>query len=70
MHRRDLLRLVSLSVLAGATGCDGQSASPRPEAFSPQAAPDTGFVPDVEIWLRAIEAALQVWVLPRLGAPT
>ena len=66
MHRRDLLRLVSLSVLAGATGCDGRSASSRPEAFSPQAAPDTGFVPDVEMVLTA--APDEVSVLP--GAPT
>jgi FtsP/CotA-like multicopper oxidase with cupredoxin domain len=66
MHRRDLLRLLSLSVLAGATGCDGQSASPRPEAFSPQAAAGTGFVPDVEMVLMA--APDEVSVLP--GAPT
>jgi FtsP/CotA-like multicopper oxidase with cupredoxin domain len=57
---------VSLSVLAGATGCDGRSASSRPEAFSPQAAPDTGFVPDVEMVLTA--APDEVSVLP--GAPT
>lgn len=66
MQRRDLLRLVSLSVLAGATGCDGRSASSRPEAVSPQAAPDTGFVPDVEMVLTA--APDEVSVLP--GAPT
>jgi FtsP/CotA-like multicopper oxidase with cupredoxin domain len=65
MHRRDLLRLVSLSVLAGAAGCDGRSAS-CPEAFSPEAAPDTGFVPDVEMVLTA--APDEVSVLP--GAPT
>jgi FtsP/CotA-like multicopper oxidase with cupredoxin domain len=66
MNRRDLLRLVSLSVLAGATGCDGPSARARPEAFSPQAAPETGFVPDVEMVLTA--APGEVSVLP--GAPT
>ena len=66
MHRRDLLRLVSLSVLAGAAGCDGRSASSRPAAVSPQAAPDTGFVPDVEMVLTA--APDEVSVLP--GAPT
>jgi FtsP/CotA-like multicopper oxidase with cupredoxin domain len=66
MHRRDLLRLASLSVLAGATGCDGGSASSGPEAFSAQAAPDTGFVPDVEMVLTA--APDDVSVLP--GAPT
>ena len=66
MNRRDLLRLVSLSVVAGATGCDGWSASSRPEAVSPQAAPDTGFVPDVEMVLTA--APDEVSVLP--GAPT
>ena len=38
MNRRDLLRLLSLSALAGATGCDGQSTSPGPEAFPPQTA--------------------------------
>ena len=63
MHRRDLLRLLGLSALAGATGCDGQSPSPRPEAFSPQAAPGAGFVPDVELVLTA--APGEVGVLPR-----
>jgi len=66
MHRRDLLRLLGLSALAGATGCDGQSTSPRPEAFSPQIAPGTGFVPDVELVLTA--APGEVGVLP--GEPT
>jgi blue copper oxidase len=66
MHRRDLLRLLGLSALAGATGCDRQSTSPRPEAFSPQIAPGTGFVPDVELVLTA--APGEVGVLP--GEPT
>jgi len=66
MNRRELLRLVSLSVLAGATGCDGRSASSGPEVVSPQAAPDTGFLPDVEMVLTA--APDEVSVLP--GTPT
>ena len=66
MHRRDLLRLLSLSALAGATGCDGQSTSPRPEAFPPQTTPSIGFVPDVELVLTA--APDEVLVLP--GGPT
>jgi FtsP/CotA-like multicopper oxidase with cupredoxin domain len=66
MHRRDLLRLLSLSTLAGATGCKGPSASPRPAAFSQQTAPDTGFVPDVEMVLTA--APDDVLLLP--GGPT
>ena len=66
MHRRDLLRLLSLSALAGATGCDGQSTSPLPAAFSPQTTPGAGFVPDVELVLTA--APDEVSVLP--GAPT
>lgn len=66
MNRRDLLRLLSLSALAGATGCDGQSTSPRPDAFSPPTTPGVGFVPDVELVLTA--APGEVSVLP--GAPT
>ena len=42
MHRRDLLRLLSLSTLAGATGCAGQSSPPS-----------AGLVPDVELVLTA-----------------
>ena len=53
MHRRDLLRLLSLSALAGATGCDGQSSSPPLDAFSPRTTPGAGFVPDVELVLTA-----------------
>ena len=66
MHRRDLLRLLSLSTLAGATGCVGQSATARPSAFSRQSTPGAGFVPDVELTLTA--APDEVPVLP--GAPT
>ena len=66
MHRRDLLRLLSLSTLAGATGCVGQSAAtPGPTAFSRQTAPGPGFVPDVEFTLTA--APDEVALLP--GAP-
>ena len=57
---------MSLSTLAGATGCKGPSASARPAAFSPQTAPGAGFVPDVELVLTA--APDEVAVLP--GAPT
>jgi hypothetical protein len=64
MHRRDLLRLLSLSALAA--GCDGQPTGPRPAAFSPQTTPGTGFVPDVEMVLTA--APNEVSVLP--GEPT
>lgn len=64
MHRRELLRLLSLSALAA--GCDAQSTSPRPAAFSPQTIPGAGFVPDVELVLTA--AANEVSVLP--GEPT
>ena len=62
MHRRDLLRLLSLSAVAGATGrayaagafpFDGQTASP-------------GFVPDVEFTLTA--APGEAAILP--GAPS
>jgi FtsP/CotA-like multicopper oxidase with cupredoxin domain len=55
MHRRDLLRLLSLSALAGAAGCAGQSAPPG-----------IGFVPDVELALTA--APGELLVLP--GDPT
>jgi hypothetical protein len=66
MHRRDLLRLLSLSTFAGAVGCNGPSDSARPAAFSPQTTPRSGFVPDVEMLLTA--APDEVAVLP--GAPT
>jgi FtsP/CotA-like multicopper oxidase with cupredoxin domain len=62
MHRRDLLRLLSLSAMAGATGrayaagafpFEGQTASP-------------GFVPDVEFTLTAAPGEAQILT----GAPT
>lgn len=66
MHRRDLLRLLSLSALAGGAGCGGQPAAARPAAFARQAAPGVGFVPDVEFTLTA--APGEVSLLP--GAAT
>jgi len=66
MDRRDLLRLLSLSTLAAATGCGGVSADPSPAAFSRQTTPPFGFVPDVEFTLTA--APDEVALLP--GAPT
>jgi hypothetical protein len=35
MHRRDLLRLLSLSTFAGAVGCNGPSDSARPISAPP-----------------------------------
>lgn len=67
MHRRELLRLLSLSTLAGTVACKGPSTQgARPAAFSPQTTSSAGFVPDVALLLTATpdEAA----VLP--GAPT
>ena len=66
MHRRDLLRLLSLSTLAGATGCGGVSADLSPAAFSQQTTPPFGFVPDAEFTLTA--APDEIALLP--GAPT
>ncbi len=66
MHRRELLRLVSLSPLAGAIACKGPSAGASPAAFAPQSTSGAGFVPDVELLLTA--APDEVAVLP--GAPT
>jgi FtsP/CotA-like multicopper oxidase with cupredoxin domain len=66
MHRRDFVRLMSMSALAGAIGCDGSSDSARLEASSPQTAAGTGFVPDVELVLTA--APDEVAVFP--GEPT
>ena len=66
MQRRDVLRLLSLSALAGAAGCGSQSTSPTLDAFSPRTTPDAGFVPDVELVLRP--APSEVPVLP--GEPT
>jgi FtsP/CotA-like multicopper oxidase with cupredoxin domain len=66
MHRRDLLRLLSQSALAGAIGYKGPSASASPVGVSPETAPDTGLVPDVELVLTA--APDEEAVLP--GEPT
>jgi len=66
MHRRELLRLLSLSTVAGTIGCQRRSASAGPAAFSAQTTSDSGFVPDVELLLTA--APDEVAVLP--GAPT
>ncbi len=66
MHRRDLLRILGLSTVAGAMGCAPESAEPHPAAFARQTTPGAGFVPDVELWLTA--APDEVPVLP--GAPT
>jgi len=66
MHRRDLLRLLSLSTLAGAVGCRGSSDSALADALAPKTTPGAGFVPDVELLLTA--APDEVAVLP--GAPT
>ena len=66
MHRRDILRLLSLSALAGATGCGGESTSPSLDAFPPRTTPGAEFVPDVELVLTA--APNDVSVLP--GEPT
>ena len=62
MRRRDLLRLLSLSTLAGAAGYGKLSACPRPAAPARQPAPATGFVPDVELALTA--APDEMAVLP------
>lgn len=66
MHRRDLLRLLSLSTLAGAAGCVDVSATSRPVAFSRQTTPPIGFVPDVEFMLTAAPGEVPVLA----GAPT
>jgi FtsP/CotA-like multicopper oxidase with cupredoxin domain len=66
MHRRELLRLLGLSTLAGVVAGKGLSASADPAAFPAQAAAGAGFVPDVELLLTA--APDEVALLP--GAPT
>jgi FtsP/CotA-like multicopper oxidase with cupredoxin domain len=66
MDRRELLRLLSLSAIGGAVGCDAQRASARPAALSPRASATAGVVPDVELLLTA--APDEVRLLP--GAPT
>lgn len=65
MHRRDLLRLMSLSPFAGATGCVGQCAS-QAAAVSGQTTPGAGVVPDVELILTAAPGEVPVLA----GAPT
>lgn len=52
MHRRDLLRLLSLSTLAGAAGCSGVAPVPDALALAPQSAP-AGTDPDVDLLLTA-----------------
>lgn len=66
MHRRDLLRILGLSTVAGAIGCTAGSADSAPAGLARQTTPDAGFVPDVELMLTA--APDDVPVLP--GAPT
>ena len=67
MHRRDLLRFLSLSAIAGATGATRRRArASARRCIDAQTAPATGFVPDVELVLTA--APDEVSVLP--GAPT
>src|SRR5688572_4633970 len=66
MDRRDFLFLLSLSSIAGATGCSGRSASSRPAELSAQTTPSAGFAADVDLLLTA--APDEVVVLP--GGPT
>jgi FtsP/CotA-like multicopper oxidase with cupredoxin domain len=66
MDRRDLLRLLSLSAIGGAMGCDTPSADARLAAWSRQASATAAFVPDVDLLLTA--APGEVRLLP--GAPT
>jgi len=62
MHRRDLLRLLSLSAMAGATG-----RAYATSAFPPdRQTASTGFVPDVELSLTAAPGEAQILT----GAPT
>jgi FtsP/CotA-like multicopper oxidase with cupredoxin domain len=66
MDRRDLLRLLSLSAVAGLADCGGESAAPRAATSSTQTGTASGFNPDVELVLTA--APDEVPLLP--GAPT
>jgi FtsP/CotA-like multicopper oxidase with cupredoxin domain len=66
MHRRDLLRLLGLSAIAGAAGYAHASATSFPVSSTRQTTPSSGFVPDVELSLTA--APDEVPILP--GAPT
>ena len=65
MNRRDLLLLLGLSTLAGATGCRRSTSSGSADLL-PQTTPNAAFVPDVEMVLTA--APDEVGVLP--GGPT
>ena len=62
MFRRDLLRLLSLTTLAGGPGCNGPSEGEPSVLSSPQTTRGAGFVPDVELVLTA--APDEVAVLP------
>ena len=64
IDRRELLRLLGLSAVCGAVGCDTRPAVARPGAQP--VSPPAPFVPDVELALTA--APDQVSLLP--GAPT
>ena len=66
MHRRDLLRFLSVSAITGATTCADALAERFAVASTEQTVPSVGFVPDVELRLTA--APDEVSVLP--GAPT
>ncbi len=61
MHRRDVIRLLSLSAIGGIGGCAAPPAGERVAALS-QPASATGFVPDVELILSA--APDEVPILP------
>ena len=58
MHRRELLRLLSLATLAGASRCAGPSAGPHAAALSPETTPRAEFVPDVEFILTVLASGL------------
>ncbi|HWI17982.1 MAG TPA: multicopper oxidase domain-containing protein [Vicinamibacterales bacterium] len=60
-NRREIIRLLGLSTIAGTVGCDQPSAGVA-AAHWPQAASGNGFVPDVELLLTA--APDEVAVLP------
>ncbi len=66
MNRRELLRLLGLTSLAGAAGCARSSAGPDQPLMASQTTPGAGGVPDVELTLTAAPAEVQVFP----GAPT
>jgi blue copper oxidase len=66
MHRRDFLRFLSLSAIAGAAGDACESETALPAASTHPASRSSGFVPDVELSLTA--APDEVSILP--GAHT